>query len=72
MLFAFKASKKAVLNCYIIIISKPLKVYLLEFKVSEAILIEFCSYKIKSFYIDENELKIPSKIGDNKVKTVRI
>ena len=53
-------------------ISKPLKVYLLQFKVSEAILIEFCNHKIKSFYIDENELKIPSKIGDNKVKTVRI
>ena len=53
-------------------ISKPLKVYLLEFKVSEAILIEFCSYNIKSFYIDENELNIPSKIDDNKVKIVHI
>ena len=46
-------------------ISKSLKIYLLEFKISEGILEKFLAVKIISLHIDESELKIPSTIIDN-------
>ena len=42
-------------------ISKPLKLYILQFKLSEGILAEFLAHKIVSLHVDEFELQIPSK-----------
>ena len=40
--------------------SKPLKLYLLQLKVSEDIVAEFLAHKIVSLHIDEFEMKFPS------------
>ena len=50
-------------------ISKPLKLYLLEFKISQDILAQFLAYKIVSLHVDEIELKIRSKTIDFTVST---
>ena len=50
-------------------ISKPLKLYLSQFEISEDILSEFLACNIISLYIDELELKIPSKSVDVTVRT---
>ena len=50
-------------------ISKPLKLYLSQFEISEDILPEFLVCNIISLHIDELELKIPSKSVDVTVST---
>ena len=50
-------------------ISKPLKLYLLQFEISQDILPEFLACNIISFHIDELELQIPSKTIDVTVST---
>ena len=45
-------------------ISKPLKVFLLQFEISESILGNFLTHKIVSLHIDEFVLKIPFKNSD--------
>ena len=51
-------------------ISKPLKLYLLQFKLSEGNLVEFLAHKIISLHIDEFELTIPSTIVEIMVSPV--
>ena len=46
-------------------ISKSLKIYLLQFKISEDILKKFLAIKIISLYINGSELKIPSTTIDS-------
>ena len=48
-------------------ISKPLKLHLLNFKISEDTRAEFLADKIISLQIDEHKLKIPSNITDTTV-----
>ena len=50
-------------------ISKPLKIYLLHFKISRSILEKFLACKIVSLHIGEFELKIPSRISDITVSS---
>ena len=50
-------------------ISKPLKFYLLHFKISKSILEKFLACKIVSLHIGEFELKIPSRISDITVSS---
>ena len=50
-------------------ISKPLKLYLSQFEISEDILPEFLACNIISLHIDELELKFPSKNIDVTVST---
>ena len=45
-------------------ISQPLKIHLLQFKITESILEDFHTHHIISLHIDEFELKVPSKIID--------
>ena len=51
-------------------ISKPLKLYLLQFKISVGDLAEFLAHKIISLRIDEFELKIPTTMIDITVSHV--
>ena len=51
-------------------ISKPLKLYLLEFKISKGIMEKFLSDNIISLRIEEFELKILSRISDITVSLV--
>ena len=48
-------------------ISKPLKLYLLQFEVTGSILAEFLAHKIISIHIDEFELKTPPNINNTRV-----
>ena len=50
-------------------ISKPLKLYLLQFKICKGILENFLVNKIISLHIDEFKMKIPSRIIDITVST---
>ena len=59
----FQGIKRAVLSYYIELLyytSKPLKLYLLQLKVSEDIVAEILAHKIVSLHIDEFEMKFPS------------
>ena len=49
-------------------ISKPLKLYLLEFKISKGGMEKFFADKIISLHIEEYELRIPSSISDITVR----
>ena len=50
-------------------ISKPLKLHILNFKISENTIAEFLADKIISLQIDERKLKIPSNITDTTVSS---
>jgi len=51
-------------------ISKPLKLYLLQFEITGNILAEFPAHKIISIHIDKFELKIPPNISDIRVSHI--
>ena len=58
-------------SCQLIyFISKPLKLYLLQFEITGSIMAEFLANCINSIHIDNFELKIPSKSIDLMVSSV--
>ena len=65
----FQGMKEERCNELLYYMSKPLKLYLLQFKLSEGNLVEFLAHKIISLCIDEFELKIPSTIVEITVSS---
>ena len=65
----FQGIKKGCIElCYYI--SNTLKGYILDFEVSQDILVQFLTCKIISFHIDEYELMINSEVNDDIIVSV--